>query len=401
MQKYFKFKENILFVKSQNKIKTKIQNIIKTTFFYLFRIIPIDKKKIVIQCFKGMGYIDSLKYIHEQFLNENLDVNCVWLTKVQYIEQFPDSIKLVPYNSIRAIYELATAKIWIDNCRKESNVRKRKKQFYIETWHNGISLKRVEKSVEHNLSEEYVKSAKNDSTLVNAFISNSDFATKRYKKDFWYNGRIIESGLPRNDLFFKDETVKRKIKNRICDYFNIQQDTKILLYAPTFRRNFDTDIYLKDLSSVIQELKKRFGGEWIALVHLHPNVAYKSKEIKYNDTYINSNDYYDFQELILCSDVLLTDYSSTMFEFSFNFKPVFLFMSDLETYINDRNFEIELAKLPYPIANNLNELTEKIAEFNEEKYCLELSVFLKSLGLKERGEASQMIVNEIKKELNK
>lgn len=401
MKKYIKFKENFLFVKSDHKLKTKIQNVIKTILYYLFRIIPINRKKIVFQSFKGMGYIDSPKYIHKQILNENLDVKCVWLTKHQYIEQFPNSIKLVPYNSIRGIYELATAKIWIDNCRKESNVRKRKKQFYIETWHNGISLKRVEKSVESNLSKEYVKSAKNDSKLVNVFISNSDFATKRLKKDFWYNGKIIESGLPRNDVFFQDETVKRKIKKKICDYFNIQQDTKILLYAPTFRRNFNTDIYLKDLSQVIQELNKRFGGKWVPLVHLHPNVAYKSKEIKYSDTYINSNNYYDFQELILCSDILLTDYSSTMFEFSFDLKPVFLFMSDLEAYIKDRNFEISLTKLPYPIANDLKNLKENICNFNEEKYNKELSVFLKSLGIKERGQASQIIVNEIKKELTK
>lgn len=401
MQKDLKFKENSLFIKSQNELKTRLQNIIKTALFYLFRIFPINKNKIVFQCFKGMGYLDNPKYIHMQIINEGLDIECVWITKSQYINQFPNSIRLVPFNTIRAIYELATAKIWIDNCRKESNVRKRKKQYYIETWHNGISLKKVEKSVESKLSKEYLKGAKNDSLLVDVFISNSEFATKRYKKDFWYNGKILESGLPRNDLFFENEMTKSHIRKKVLNYFNIEHNTKILLYAPTFRKDFNVDVYLKDLSSVMQALHNRFGGKWISLVHLHPNISYKSECLDYNYDFINANNYHDFQELLMCSDVLLTDYSSTMFEFSFEQKPVFLFMSDFKEYKNDRDFEIDLSELPYPIANNLNELNEIITTFDEQNYRSDLSLFLKTLGIKEKGKASQLIVEEIKKELNK
>ena len=76
-------------------------------------------------------------------------------------------------------------------------------------------------------------------------------------------------------------------------------------------------------------------------------------------------------------------------------------MSDFKEYKNDRDFEIDLSELPYPIANNLNELNEIITTFDEQNYRSDLSLFLKKLGIKEKGKASQLIVEEIKKELNK
>lgn len=394
------FKENCLFVKTNNILVNKIQNSIKTFLFYLFRLFPINNKKIVFQCFKGMGYFDSPKYIYEQIKKENLDVKCVWLINQQFIKQFPNTIKLVPYNTIRSIYELATAKIWIDNCRKESNVRKRKKQFYLETWHNGISLKKVEKSVEMKLSKEYVENAKNDSLIVDAFISNSTFSTKRYRKDFWFNGEIIESGLPRNDIFYISSKEKDELKLKVKKFFNLDQNIKILLYAPTFRKNFNTDIYLQNLSFVQENLSKRFGGNWVSLVHLHPNLFNKNVEMIYNKNFIDSGSYPDFQELLVACDVLLTDYSSTMFEFSFELKPVFLYMADLKEYKQDRDFEIDLNDLPFAISYNLKELKNNILEFNKEKYNEQLILFFNRLELKETGNASKIIVNKIKEELN-
>lgn len=399
MHRKLKFKENHLFIKTENSSKTKFQNFFKSLLFYFFRLLPIDDKKIVFQCFKGMGYLDSPKYIHKQIVKENLDLKCVWITKQQFTKQFPESIKLVPYNTIRSIYELATAKIWIDNCRKESNVRKRKGQYYLETWHNGISLKRVEKSVESKLTKEYIRSAKNDSLIVDIFISNSVFSTKRYKKDFWYDGKIVESGLPRNDIFFINEKEKLELRKKVTSYFHLDNDTKLLLYAPTFRKDFNTDVYLNDLTPITSVLEKRFCGNWISLVHLHPNLSNKASQLKYNENYIDTSGYPDFQELLMACDVLLTDYSSTMFEFSFELKPVFLFMSDLDDYKNDRDFEIDLKELPYPISYNIKELKNNIMKFNKEKYENQLVLFLKKIGIKECGYASKTIVDILKGEL--
>lgn len=250
------------------------------------------------------------------------------------------------------------------------------------------------------LSKEYVENAKNDSLIVDAFISNSTFSTKRYRKDFWFNGEIIESGLPRNDIFYINAGEKDELKLKVKKFFNLDQNIKILLYAPTFRKNFNTDIYLHNLSFVQENLSKRFGGNWVSLVHLHPNLFNKNVEMIYNKNFIDSGSYPDFQELLVACDVLLTDYSSTMFEFSFELKPVFLYMADLKEYKQDRDFEIDLNDLPFAISHNLKELKNNILEFNKEKYDEQLISFFNRLELKETGNASKIIVNKIKEELN-
>lgn len=196
------FRENRILIKRNSYVLNQIQDKLRILLFYLLKIFPINKKKIVIQCFKDMGYCDSLKYICEELLHQKVDYQIVWITKKKYINQFPNAIKLVPVNTFRAIKELATAKIWIDNCRKDSWVRKRTGQFYLQTWHNGISLKKVEGEAEKVLSESYLKSAKNDSKMIDVFLSDSDLATDRIRNSFWYSGKILKFGLPKNDIFF-------------------------------------------------------------------------------------------------------------------------------------------------------------------------------------------------------
>lgn len=235
-----------------------------------------------------------------------------------------------------------------------------------------MSLKQVERAIEANLSKSYLVRAKNDSKIVNVFLSNSSFATERYKKDFWYNGDILETGLPRNDVLFKD---KNALRNKINYYFNLSGNKKLLLYAPTFRKDFNTDIYIDDFKNILDALASRFGGEWIVLYHLHPNIADKVLSIVYSDLVLNGAHYPDFQEIMVASDVLITDYSSVMFEFSFMQKPVFLLMADKEDHINDRNFAMSLDSIPYPQSLNLNELIEDIKRFNKSNYLDNVTKF--------------------------
>lgn len=157
-----KFQENRILIKRNSYILSRIQDGLRIFLFYVLKLFPISNKKIVIQCFKDMGYCDSPKYICEELLYQKTDYQIVWITKKDYINHFPDKIRPVPVNTFRAIKELATAKIWIDNCRKSSWIRKRPCQFYLQTWHNGISLKKVEGEAVKVLSESYLRAAKND-----------------------------------------------------------------------------------------------------------------------------------------------------------------------------------------------------------------------------------------------
>jgi CDP-glycerol glycerophosphotransferase len=381
------------------KIKDFTDRAVYLLFFHLFKFFPISSNKIVFSSYYGNGYGDNSKYIAEEIINSEANYEMVWLLKKGLIHNsdLPPEIRAVQYGSIRAIYEMVTAKIWIDNCRKSSFLRKRDGQFYIQTWHGGISMKQIEKDAEANLNISYIENAKNDSRMANLFISNSKFCTNMYRSAFWYNGEILECGSPRCDILMnKKDTINDKVRN----YFGINSSKHILLYAPTFRTDSNTNVYDIDYDGLIKVLEKRFGGSWIVLVRLHPNVAYKENFIEYSSTIINATDYNDMYELLATSDILITDYSSTMFEFSFTNKPVLLYAADIETYIKDRSFYFDIHSLPYPLAQNNQQLFSILEQFDEVKYTTELRKFLSSLELVEQGTASKEVAEIIGSVIN-
>jgi CDP-glycerol glycerophosphotransferase len=365
---------------------------IEVFFYYLFRIFPIQKNKIFFQNYNGKGYGDNPKYIAEEILRCGYDFILVWAVRSKFKGNIPQKIKTVPYISIRAIYESVTAKIWIDNCRKQIYVRKRKGQYYIQTWHATINFKKVERDVENKLSKFYVKHAKYDSKLVDLFLSASKFTTQLYRSSFWYNGEIFECGTPREDILINQ---KPDINEKVKKHFNISKYTKIILYAPTFRNDFNTDIYDINYKLILDNLQEQTKENWVFLMRLHPNDSKKSGVFLYNDLILNASDYDDMQEILMTSDILITDYSDCSYEFALMNKPVFLYIKDYEQYKIERNFYFDIFSLPFPSARNNNELLQKILNFNTNLYLKSLNEFFLKVGILKEGNASQKIVKKI------
>lgn len=363
------------------------------TFIYTM---PIKDKKVVVCNFYGKGYGCNPKYIVEEIIKQNLNYNIVWMVNDINTQKddFPKEIKLVKYGTIRALYELSTAKIWIDNSRKHFYPpKKRKSQYYIQTWHGGIGVKAVEKSVQNNLSKGYIKNAINDSKMADLFISNSKWCTKLYKENFWYNGEILECGSPRVDILFNENT---ELKNKIFKLYNLDGNKNIMLYAPTFRNSMDINIYKLDYEKCIEALKNKFSGEWIIFIRLHPNIAHLSDKITCDKNVINVTKYSDMQELLSISDILITDFSGSMFEFSYLKKPIFIYTEDYEEYKKERSFTMDIDNLPFRVNQNNEELINDINEFCEVKYNKDLEKMLCTFELKEYGTASKQIVDKIK-----
>jgi len=369
-----------------------------TILYYLFRIFPIQKNKIFIQNFYGKGYGCNPKYLVEEILRCKLNFILVWAVKPEFSKDFPQTVKTVPYNSILSIYEEVTAKIWIDNCRKPSYVRKRKVQYYIQTWHGIVGLKRVEKDCEQQLSTHYIKKAKHDSTLANLFISDSKFTSDLYRSAFWYNGKILECGSPRYDILINSD---QDIKNKVRRYFHITDNTKIVLYAPTFRDTFSPDVYNINYELILNALEEHTNGSWVFLTRMHPHFSNKSIFIEYNEKIFNANNYNDIQELLLTSDMLITDYSSCINEFALMNKPAFLYISDYEQYKKERDFYFDLFSLPFPCAINNSELIQKIINFDNDHYLHSLKEFFIKVGIVKDGNASQKVVDRIIMEIKK
>lgn len=366
--------------------------------------LPVQKDKIVFENFNGNSYGCNPKYIAEEIIRRNLPYDLVWLvrsvTKEKEKNVFPEQIRLVGYGSKQALKELASAKIWIDNQRKnyflKKGLRKKEGQYYIQTWHGSLGIKKLDADVDAfvgELKQEWVNRSKLDSSMMDYLLTDSEFENKIFRRALWFNNEIKEFGHPRNDIFFKDST---KIQQKVRDFYNIPEDKKILLYVPSFRDSGNIDCYDLEYEKILKVMEDRFGGDWICLARLHPRTKKYDKElIMESDKLIDACFYPDIQELLVSSDVAITDYSSCIFDFMLSRKPAFVFATDIKDFNNDRGFYYPLESTPFPIAVNNKELVENVLKFDDEKYQKDITNFLEDKGCMEDGHASERVVDLI------
>lgn len=370
------------------------------TLFHIFHLFPIHKTRVVICNVWGFG--DNAKYIAEELVkrkktHRNLDI--IFIANHPESAYAPEGITVLKTNTPKAVYVLATARIWVDNNRKENYIRKRKGQYYIQTWHGGISLKKIEKDFESRLGPKYTANARRDSAMTDLYVSNSSFCTDMYRRSFWYKGEILECGSPRNDILLNPtDPVKNEVRQRLA----IKDEMHIAIYAPTYREGVNnTKPYELDFSKLLTVLESKFGGKWVIAVRLHPLVSGQSGFIHYNNQIINATHYRDIYELMAVGDILITDYSNLMFEFSFMKKPVFLYAYDMEEYERERGFYFEYRTLPYKKARAEAELIDNIKNFIIVEYQKNVDEFLNKLTIYETGKASESVVKRIIETINK
>lgn len=407
-EKIEELQENLVIIAVQQFIQKEIVNILKANQiqdyfcidteellddFYeeLYRE-PIKENKILFQNQSGVGYGGNPKYIAEKLLemDEDKRLDLVWAVS-QYKESFPKRIRQVLYGSEEYYKELSTARVWIDNSRKGYSIRKRKGQFYIQAWHGAAPIKRVEADVCDKLPAFYIEGAKNDSKMADVFLSGSAFYSELYRKSFWYEGEILKFGLPRHDVFWR----AKESRSKIHDFYNIEKDVSIVLYAPTFRDYNNVSCYDLDINRTVCALEKKFHKRFQMMVSRHP-VNYQEYSFDEKSKFLSVGDYDDFQELLAAADVLITDYSGCMYDFSYTKRPIFLYQKDYREYMQDRNFYIPMDKLPYRKAHSNDELEKAIETFDMDKYVREVNAFMDSMGNYDTGDASEKVAQYLR-----
>lgn len=376
--------------KPLTRIYKKSRHDVIVMLFYAFRILPINKQKVVLMNIWGYG--DNTKYISEALAKVhvpakfNKPMKLIYVTNHPSTADAPKCIKILKTNSLSAIYALSTARIWVETNRKEGYIRKRKGQYYIQTWHGGLPLKKIEGDCGELLGEEYIKRAKWDSSITDLYISNGSFCTSMYQRAFWYKGKILEYGMPRNDILFSKSNTRIQ-KTR--DMMGIKDGIKIAVYAPTYRESGSTKAYLKNIETLQNLLSTHYKECYAVIIRLHPLCSSDNTIYEYNEHIINGSKSHDMYELLEASDILITDYSNTMFEAAMIKKPVFLYAEDITEYEKTRGLYFNPFDLPFLIARNEEELWNNIKNFNYETYTKKSEVFLKKTGIKETGNASR------------
>jgi CDP-glycerol glycerophosphotransferase len=367
-----------------------IEDIIKELII-AFKKLPLQENKIILSSYDGMGYRCNSKYIAEKLLEEKVPVELVWLVSDNGICDVPDTIKKVVIGSPEFYREVLTAKVYITNTVHLLYEHKREGQFFINTWHGYGPFKLAEGDVNRDAAskERYTKS----NGASDLFLTASSFYGQIYRRSFYYQGEVAEYGAPRNDVFFRKNDFGEKIRN----LYQIPLEKGIVLYAPTYRSMTGDDFkrYNPDWERILASFRERFGKEYVVVYKLHHYMQKLVSEKGLYEQAVEATFYSDMQELLVAADIVITDYSSLMWDFSLQRRPVFLYQNDEEQYANDRGFYAPVSEWSYPKAHSEEELVEQIRCFDEEKYIVELNAFLKNYGSCDDGHASERVVKRI------
>lgn len=403
--------------------------IIISFFLHIFWLFPIQKNKIFMMNDHSYSFSDNLKYLSLYLLEKDVEKYKIYfsLKNDQGIEELP--IIPIKWFSWKHFYHAITCSVLITNNGGTAYLPIRKKQLVINTWHGGGPYKVTgTKALNdyYNMGEDNsnsqqarTKEQRKNQRLIYWFEKDLQYNAKKFdymlssckmctdaeaKGMFFTDRQCLDSGMPRMDWMFQADKVA-STREKVFNKYSLSKDKKLILYAPTFRGFFTDysgviaeDLLEIDYKRVIQTAEEKFGGEWVFAIRLHPRL--KEAKIKADDL-INMTLYPDAQELLMVADMLITDYSSVMWDVSFSKNPVFLFAKDINDYQVKRGFYLPLEKWPFPLATNNEEMIDNIRNFEYESYEKMVKAHHEAVGSFEKGKACQILEDIIDNHISK
>lgn len=206
--------------------------------------------------------------------------------------------------------------------------------------------------------------------------------------------KVIPVGLPRADFFF-DEKKVNDTRERVYKLYPKLKDRKVILYAPTFR-GFGQKRKSFEMEFDMNEIARNIPDEYIIALKLHPSVESSDiiidEDVK--DKVINISEYKDANDILTITDLLITDYSSIIFDYSLLGKPMIFYAYDLEEYLVDRDFYYEYEEfIPGPLARTNKDIIELI---NNDQFDLDVvDRFCRKFFVEKDGNNSKRFVEEV------
>lgn len=365
-----------------------------------------NEKLVYFESFHGKQYSDNPKAIYQFIEKQYPDYKLVWGVTKGYEAPFRvQNIPFVTRFSIKWFFVMPRAKAWVINTRTPLWLHKPKNTRYIQTWH-GTPLKKIgcdipEVKIPGYTSESYRESFRKESARWNYLISPNTYSTKIFGQAFQYNGIIKEYGYPRNDKLTLEKD-NFELKQQIKEKLGIPLDKKLVLYAPTWR---ETDqrvggLYQFGTPFPFEKIAQTFGDEIVLLTRMHYLVAQQFDFSNWPDRVVDVSTGIDMSDLLLISDLLITDYSSCMFDFAITNQPILYYIPDVADYEEElRGFYFDLdATLPGPMIQSEEEIMHYLEIFLTNPDTLKTKhyqQFKDKFTALEDGEATKRIVAQI------
>ena len=364
---------------------------IERYIYPMFRKLPINNKKIVFEGWWGQKYHCNPRYLYE-YINENYpDYKCIWSLNDENIK-IKGNAKKVRKNSLAYHYHMATSKFFVNNVNFADSYVKREGTIEVQTMH-GTPLKTLGLDVVDEFpTQDHVDRFLRRCARWNYLVVQSDAVSKITDSCYAYEKDYLKTGYPRNDVLFQknnEEDIKR-IKKKL----NIPLDKKVILYTPTWRIKDKFDFQFE-----VSKLKKSLGKDYVFLTRIHPFAVKGFNKNLLDEFIMDFSEYESVEELYLVSDILITDYSSVMFDYAILNRPILFYTYDLELYRDNlRGFNLDFEKeAPGPLLKTSDQVInaivniEKVKIKNKKKF----RKFRRKYCQYEKGNACETIFNKV------
>ena len=361
---------------------------------------PVDSRIIVFESFRGASYSDTPKYIYE-YLAKNYpgEYKFVWVLNDKSYT-LPYEGQIVKRFSRKYAYYMGIAKYFVFNTRQPLWFRKREEQIFLETWH-GTPLKRLAFDQEEvtAASPSYKTQFYRQKQEWDFLIAANKFSSDVFRSCFMYDGPMLETGYPRNDLL-KDPD-RDEITIELKKKCGIPLSKRTILYAPTWRDDeyYGNGSYKFQIKLNLEMMKKELGDEYVVILRTHYYIADNIDLTGLEDFAYNLSKYDDVTEIYLMSDILITDYSSVFFDYAGLRRPMLFFTYDLDKYRDIlRGFYIDMEKeLPGPLVYTTEEVINRIKSIDEmnKEYASRYDAFYERFCCWEDGHAAKRVVDAV------
>lgn len=379
-------------------LKKTVKKLVVLFYRVFCHLVCVDGKLVVFDSDMGKNYSGSPRAIYEKLIQVDKEhrFRPVWVfTRAALgsgMEDKPDC-RIVVYGSLRYYYLMSRAGIWVFDTRHEKYLVKKKKTFYIQTWHGtplkklGLDMDVFNMAGEHRDAADYKDDILHESAKWDLLLSSSRFTSETFRRCFGYKGEVLECGYPRNDCLFEEGAAGPR-------------DRKVILYAPTWRDNryAGDGWYGYEPVLDIALMEKALSDHYRLVVKLHYLVKkdmslFPQECIRSGFLTVVGNET-DIAQLYRQADLLITDYSSVMFDFANLHRPMYFFAYDLEEYREQlRGFYFDFEKeAPGPIVTTTGELIDAIREAKE---SVRVEDFVSEYNTFEDGHASERVAERI------
>jgi CDP-ribitol ribitolphosphotransferase len=375
--------------KEANRYLKKINTFFFKMIYSVCSLLPIQDKKIVFASDSRVDMSGNFEFVYDELLKKEEDFDFKFFLKssIRDRKTFSEFVSMG--------YHFATAKyIFIDDFYPIVYPLKiRKNAELVQLWHAVGAFKTFGYS-RVGLPGGPSPHSKNHRNYTKVIVSSENIR-KHYAEGFGISiDNVISTGVPRTDFFF-DDAKKAFVKERLYQEYPFLKEKKVILFAPTFRGNGQQSAHypfeVLNFDRLYQELK----DEYIFLFKIHPFVKNDANiPYQYSDFFYDFSSFREINELLLVTDILVTDYSSVCFEFALLNKPMIFFSYDVDDYIRKRDFYYDyFSFIPGPLAKTSEQMISIIK--NEEYDFKQIDSFVNYFFDDLDGKSSERVVDQI------